>query len=63
MTDLRFYAYQYQHLPLDTLRGRWPTWFVELHDAISSEQSASRVRYPLGAFFRDCASTRRQGRA
>ena len=23
MADLRFCAYQYQHLPLDALRGRW----------------------------------------
>ena len=23
MAGLRFCAYQYQHLPLDTLRGRW----------------------------------------
>jgi len=36
---------------------------VELHDAITNEQGTGRFGDPLGAFFRDGASARRQGRA
>jgi hypothetical protein len=44
MTDLRFCARQYQHLPLDALRGRWQDAERSGFDALLAAEGRGIVR-------------------